>query len=134
MCSACLCASSNLDLWTLKCDHLTPLPPTHTFLKQPFPTDFKKYPPLHIPSPTRERNFGASDGKLRKPRKSANLLHVDIMRIRAYLRRNVVCLVFDVILVNRFCLPSAFATLSAARQSMAWSLEPHTTAVHAVPL
>ena len=42
-------------------------PPTHTFLKQPFFTDFKKY--THTPPP-KGRNFGALDQKFRKPPKS----------------------------------------------------------------
>ena len=38
-------------------------PPTHTFLKWPFLTDFRKY--TH--TPPMEQNFGASDKKLRNP-------------------------------------------------------------------
>ena len=52
-------------------------PPTHTFLKRPFLTDFKKH---HIPPPT-ERNFGALDQNLKKPRKIANSLRVGIKRM-----------------------------------------------------
>ena len=37
--------------FTQKCDHLPP-PPTHTFLKRPFLTDFKKY--THTPPPQRD--------------------------------------------------------------------------------
>ena len=36
-----------------KCDHLSPPPPpTHTFLKRPFLTDFKKYTTPPPPPPT----------------------------------------------------------------------------------
>ena len=36
------CASSHVQLCAQNCDHLPP-PPRHTFLKQPFLTDFKKH-------------------------------------------------------------------------------------------
>ena len=45
LCCACLCALSNVQLCVEKCEH--PPPKTHTFLKRPFPTDFKKY--THTP-------------------------------------------------------------------------------------
>ena len=51
-----------------KCGHLPP-PPSHTFLKRPFLTDFKKY--THTPPTPTGRNFGALDQKFIKPRKSA---------------------------------------------------------------
>ena len=50
LCSACLCAPSNVQLCIEKCEHLPPPPPkTHTFLKRPFLIDFKKY--THTPPP-----------------------------------------------------------------------------------
>ena len=41
-----LCIVQFEALFAEKCDHLPP-PPTHTFLKRPFLTDFKKY--THTP-------------------------------------------------------------------------------------
>ena len=46
--SAPSCVPSLVQLCAQNCDHLPP-PPTHTFLKRPFLTDFKKHthtPPL----------------------------------------------------------------------------------------
>ena len=41
-------------------------PPTHTFLKRPFLTDFKKHTHTPPPPPT-ERNFSALDQNVRNP-------------------------------------------------------------------
>ena len=60
------CASSTLQLHLLQNVIIYP-PPTHTFLKRPFLTDFKKY--TH--TPPAGRNFGTLDKKFINPRKSA---------------------------------------------------------------
>ena len=49
LCIAPSCVSSSFQLFAQKCGHLSPLPLTHTFLKRPFLTDFKKY--THPPPP-----------------------------------------------------------------------------------
>ena len=41
-----VCINFRLQLFVQNCDHLPP-PPTHTFLKRPFLTDFKKH--THTP-------------------------------------------------------------------------------------
>ena len=48
----------------------TPPPPTHTFLKWPFLTDFKKCTHTPPPPTPRERYFGASDEEFKNPEKT----------------------------------------------------------------
>ena len=45
--SAPSCVSSLVRLCAQNCDCLPPPPPTHTFLKRPFLTDFKKHTHTH---------------------------------------------------------------------------------------
>ena len=55
-------ASNSAKIW-----FRTPPPPTHSFLKRPFLTDFKS---IHT-HPARERCFGASDEEFKNPGKNA---------------------------------------------------------------
>ena len=65
-----LCIVQFEALFAEKCDHLPPPPQTHTFLKRPFLTDFKKYthsPPQSDEILARWTKSSQNGGKMPKP-------------------------------------------------------------------
>ena len=68
LCSAYLCAPSNVQLCVEKCDHLPP-PLTHTFVKRPFLIDLKKNthtpPRIWLHGCTSEQNLFKKNKKWR---------------------------------------------------------------------